>query len=73
MDVVQGDLEDTIVVSVSIDEFILKALHIKLIDGAHKRQCSKSKKQNLEAQLLLRLHAKLINDVDQILLLLLAK
>ena len=49
MVVVQGDVEDTIIVSVSIDELILKALHINFIDGAHKRQRSKLTKQNLEA------------------------
>ena len=62
--VVQGDVEDTVAIPISIDEFILKALHVKLVDWAYKRQDPKSTKQNLEAGLLLRLDTKLINEVD---------
>ena len=62
--VVQGDVEDTVAISISIDELILKVLHVNLVDWAHKRQGLKSTKRNLEAGLLLRFDTKLINDVD---------
>ena len=73
MVVVLSNIEDTIVVLVSIDKLILKALHVSLVDGAYKREYTKSTKRNLEAQLLLWLHMKLINDDDRVLLLLFAK
>ena len=70
MVVVDGDIQRTVAVAISGDEFVLKSLHIYLIDRSNKRQSSHATERYTHSRLCHWLDAKYVDYSSRILLLL---